>query len=293
MVDAFTDKPFTGNPAAVCLLGGEHLRYMNEATMQAIAAEMNLSETAFVSPEEGTTFKSGTRFNLRWFTPTCEVPLCGHATLATAAVLFFGKGNSNQRLEFKTLSGVLAASRNVDLIVLDFPLSHCTPEDPSLHLQKLIHLAVGDLPLQDIQYSTSTKKLLLRLADVVRRKSLEQLKPDTVAMLEAHSGWRVKGVIVTMKGEEGYDFFSRYFAPWVGIPEDPVTGAAHTVLADYWSRQLGKESMVARQCSSRGGEIHVTVEEAGRVSLAGKACIVMQGRLRISLPEMKTRTAVQ
>ena len=187
-------------------------------------------------------------------------------------------GNANEQLRFQTKSGLLRATRDGDNITLDFPLNPCTPEDPS-PLQELIKLTVGGLPLADVQYSASTGKLLLRLSDATSKSELEALNPDTPAMMGAHKG-KIKGVIVTVKGSGDYDFFSRYFAPWVGIPEDPVTGAAHTVLASYWSSELGKSEMLARQCSKRGGDVRVTVgREPGRVYLAGKAYIVMQGKL--------------
>ena len=281
-VDAFTDRPFGGNPAAVCIIRERHAGEMSEEKMQAIAAEMNLSETAFVSPDGDSTFEGGAHFKLRWFTPTCEVPLCGHATLATAAILFNELGNTNNLIDFKTLSGLLKASRSGEYITLDFPLAPCAPEDVT-PLQELLKHTIGDLPFSDIQYSSIREKLLVRLSNSVGRRKLEHLKPNTGGMLQApnQGTGKVKGVIVTVKGSDGYDFFSRYFAPWVGIPEDPVTGSAHTVLASYWSQQLGKKEMVAMQCSPRGGELRVTVGEAGRVYLAGKACIVVKGHLHV------------
>ena len=280
-VNAFTDKPYCGNPAAVCIVGEQHVSEMTEGKMQDIAAEMKLAETAFVSLVEGnSTFKDGTQFNLRWFTPKCEVPLCGHATLATASVIFSELGNPNDKLEFKTLGGVLVASRNGDFITLDFPEASSTPVEPA-RLQELLKHTVGDLPLADIEYSTVRQKMLVRLADSVGRGQLEQLSPDTGAMLQASNGGigRIKGVAVTVKGNEGYDFFSRYFGPWVGIPEDHVSAATHTLLANYWSRQLGKREMLARQCSPRGGDLKVTIGESGRVYVAGKACITVKGHL--------------
>jgi len=277
-VDAFTDRPFSGNPAAVCIVREQHVGKMDDAKMQAIAAEMNLSETAFLTPDGDSNFEDGSSFKLRWFTPQCEVSLCGHATLATAAAVFHALGNPNEQLRFQTKSGLLSASRDGDIITLDFPLNPCIPEEPS-PLQELIKLTVGGLPLADVQYSTPTGKLLLRLSDATSKSELEALNPDTSAMLGAHKG-KIKGVIVTVKGSGDYDFFSRYFGPWVGIPEDPVTGAAHTVLASYWSSELGKSEMLARQCSKRGGDVRVTVgRQPGRVYLAGKAYIVMKGKL--------------
>ena len=285
-VDAFTDRLFTGNPAAVCLVRSQLAEEVNEVKMQAIAAEMNISETAFVREEGGSTFESGTKFGLRWFTPTCEVPLCGHATMATSAVLFNAVGNPNNQLEFVSQSGVLKATKNDAYITLDFPLNPCAPEDLAPQ-QELIKQVVGDLPVSEVEFSPTTGKLLVRLANEVGRDELESFKPNTAGMLQVQQK-KVRGVIVTMAGKGAvhdptsgleYDFLSRYFAPWVGIPEDPVTGSAHTVLASYWSRQLGQVEMLARQCSSRGGFLRVTVGEGGRVFLAGKACIVLKGQL--------------
>ena len=289
-MDAFTDRPFSGNPAAVCLVRSQLAGQVDEARMQAIAAEMNISETAFVSEQRGGTFESGTKFSLRWFTPTCEVPLCGHATMATSAVLFNAVGNLNSQLEFVTQSGTLKAAKNGDYITLDFPLNPCVPEDTATQ-QDLIKQVVGDLPVSEVEFSPTTGKLLVRLSNEVGREELEGFKPNTAGMLQVQQK-KVRGVIVTMTGKGAvhdaasgleYDFLSRYFAPWVGIPEDPVTGSAHTVLASYWSRRLGKTEMLARQCSPRGGFLRVTVGEGegegGRVFLAGTACIVLQGKL--------------
>lgn len=279
-VDAFTDRPFSGNPAAVCIVREQHMGKMDDTKMQAIAAEMNLSETAFLTLDGASSMEEASHYKLRWFTPKCEIPLCGHGTLATAATIFRVLGNPNQQLQFQSRSGLLGAKRDGDYIVLDFPLNPCTAEDPA-PLDKLIKCTVGELPLADVQYSTGEGKLLLRLTDAVGQSELEKLSPDTTAMMEAHKG-KIRGVIVTVKGNGEYDFFSRYFAPWVGILEDPVTGSAHTVLASYWSKQLGNQEMLARQCSKRGGDVRVTVgKEPGRVYLAGKACIVMQGKLHL------------
>ena len=281
-VDAFTDKPFTGNPAAVCIVREQYAKEMTKEKMQTIAAEINLSETAFVTPEGDSTFENGTQFKLRWFTPKCEVPLCGHATLATAATIFTELGNPNQQLEFKAQGGVLKASRSGELISLNFPVAFCTPREAE-PIKELLQLTVGDLPIADIQYSSVREKMLIRLSDNVGRKELEQMKPDTGAMLQAplRGTAKVKGIAVTVKGSNGYDFFTRYFGPWVGIPEDHVSAATHTMLANYWSQQLGKTEMRARQCSPRGGILDLTVGEAGQVYVAGKSCIFLKGRLQL------------
>ena len=284
-VDAFSDKPFAGNPAAVCLVRRPTAARLDDDTMTKVASEMNLSETAFVSEmdqAEQAELEAGSEFLLRWFTPTCEVDLCGHATLATAAVLFHKLHNPHNELRFHSKSGVLKALRKGDEIVLDFPLNPCNPLPHTSHIEQLITAVTGSTPLEDIQYSPTTKKLLLRLPDHITRSDLENFHPDSQALLSApqQGEFPIKGVILTVKGLE-YDFLSRYFAPWVGIPEDPVTGAAHTVLASYWSGQLGKKQLLAQQCSVRGGDVGVEVGEGGRVRLSGKACIVMEGKLFI------------
>ena len=282
VVDSFSAKPFAGNPAAVCLIRRDLAERVNDVIMTKIAAEMNLSETAFVVEDGQSSFHSGSEFALRWFTPTVEVNLCGHATLATSAILFHRLGNPNSELRFRTKSGMLKAARsNEQEMTLDFPLNPCTRIEDTTHLEPLITSTLGHTPIHDVQYSPTTKKLLLRLSNNITRTELEDLKVDPQAMKSVpQSEPQVKGVIVTIKGREEYDFLSRYFAPWVGIPEDPVTGAAHTVLAAYWSQELGKKQMFARQCSARGGDVRVKVGET-RVYLSGNAYIVMEGRLKL------------
>ena len=283
-VDAFADEPFAGNPAAVCLVRRHAAERLGEEAMTKIAGEMNLSETAFVFEADADTLETGSEFRLRWFTPTCEVNLCGHATLATAAVIFQKLHNPHGELRFQTKSGVLKAEKRAEKIVLDFPLNHCDPLPSYKPILNIIVSVVGSLPFSDVQYSPTTKKLLLRLPDKLTRANLESFRPDPQGMVKAAQWdeYPIKGVIVTLKGSEKYDFFSRYFAPWVGIPEDPVTGSAHTVLASYWSQQLEKKQMLARQCSGRGGDVSVEVGPGeGRVRLSGKACIVLEGKLQI------------
>uniref|UniRef100_A0A0E9WSX2 Phenazine biosynthesis-like domain-containing protein n=1 Tax=Anguilla anguilla TaxID=7936 RepID=A0A0E9WSX2_ANGAN len=240
-VDAFTNQAFKGNPAAVCLLPN----VLRDELYQKIAAEMNLSETAFiVKLNSSDDFTSGSRFGLRWFTPMNEVTLCGHATLASAAVLFYHKKNQNAALVFETLSGELYARLHGDSIVMDFPLHKPVAQDPS-EVKDTVNATVRGLSVQDLCYSAKTKKLLIRLSDSCDRSVLTSLQPNASDLLRSDSTGRIKGVIVTVKGaptaQPGYDFFSRYFAPWYGIAEDPVTGSAHSVLAGYWSEKLGKE----------------------------------------------------
>nr|XP_028585252.1 phenazine biosynthesis-like domain-containing protein [Podarcis muralis] len=281
-VDAFTDQPFSGNPAAVCLLEDE----LEEGWHQKIATEMNLSETAFIRKLDPTDdFTRSSRFGLRWFTPAKEVPLCGHATLASAAVLFHNKKNVNSTLTFVTLSGELNARQAGDRIILDLPLYPTYPQDFQ-EVEKLVKAAVGDMNVQDVRYSPDTKKLLVCLSDAYGRSDLEKIKVNGQELLLAEKTGKVQGLIVTIKGDfhgkhESYDFFSRYFAPWVGILEDPVTGSAHTVLSSYWSQQLGKKEMCAFQCSARGGKLKILLRPDGRVDVSGQTVIVLKGFLTI------------
>lgn len=278
-VDAFSNLPFKGNPAAICPL----LFELQDELCQKIAAEMNLSETAFITRiNPADDFSSGSRFRLRWFSPTNEVPLCGHATLASAAVLFYKKKNVNSTLVFETLSGELYVRQKENSIVMDFPLNKPVPQGAN-EFKEVIKAAVGDHPVQEVCLCPTTKKLMVRLADTCDRSVLTSLTPIAATLLASDSTGRVRGVIVTMLGapeyQPGYDFYSRNFSPWNGIPEDPVTGSAHTVLAGYWSEKLGKKKMLAYQCSSRGGELQLEVRDDGRVDITGQAVTVLEGTL--------------
>ncbi|XP_008143669.2 phenazine biosynthesis-like domain-containing protein [Eptesicus fuscus] len=280
IADAFTAKAFRGNPAAVCLLENK----LDEDMHQNIAREMNLSETAFIRKLHPTdSFTQSSCFGLRWFTPASEVPLCGHATLASAAVLFHKIKNVNSTLTFVTLSGELKARKAEDGIILDLPLYPAHPQDFQ-EVKDLIKTAIGDTRVQDIRYSPDTRKLLVRLSDTYDRSFLENLKVSTQDLLQAENTGKVRGLILTLKGEPGgqtqaFDFYSRYFAPWVGVAEDPVTGSAHTVLSSYWSQELGKKDMRAFQCSRRGGELEISLRPDGRVDIRGGAAVVVEGTL--------------
>ena len=275
-VDAFTSVAFRGNPAAVCLLPMP----IADPLLQAIAAEMNLSETAFLLRTNHRRWRSGDTFSLRWFTPQTEVPLCGHATLATAAVLFEIIRVTATEVTFQTMSGDLPARKREDAIALDFPA------DPPVSC-KPPHGILGPLGLSEDMvvascYGARTHKLLLHLVD---RQLVSELSPDFQALLAAESMSAYRGLIVTAPGagDGDYDFLSRFFAPWIGINEDPVTGSAHTVLAPYWATQLGKSELRAYQASARGGELGVRLLGGGRVELLGHATMVFEGYL--SLPE--------
>ncbi|WP_435009608.1 PhzF family phenazine biosynthesis protein [Tundrisphaera lichenicola] len=254
-VDAFTDRPFAGNPAAVCVLPGP----VDPAWMQAVAAEMNLSETAFLVPEEG-------GFHLRWFTPTVEVDLCGHATLASAHVLWEdGHLAPGASAQFRTRSGLLIATREGDRITLDFPATPVERDaEPGPIAEALgVPVVAAGMTRFDV------------LAEVESEAVVRSMKPN-FGLLEAIPA---RGLIVTARADSpGFDFVSRFFAPSVGVREDPVTGSAHCALAPYWLGKLGRAEMVAYQASSRGGVVRVRIE-GDRVKLGGQAVTVLRGEL--------------
>jgi PhzF family phenazine biosynthesis protein len=260
-VDAFTDRRFTGNPAAVCVLPGP----ADERWMQDVAAEMNLSETAFVHP-----LKGESTFRLRWFTPVSEVDLCGHATLATAHVLWDeGHIAGHQEPHFQTLSGLLTARRGATGIELNFPSEPVSSEVSAQEEWTLLREAI---PAQIVFAGRNRFDLLVELGN---EEELKKIRPD-IRRLERIP---VRGVIVTSRGASGeYDFASRFFAPRVGVDEDPVCGSAHCCLGPYWQEKLGKSELSARQLSRRGGSINVRVE-GDRVALIGRAVTVMRGEL--------------
>ncbi|XP_064458776.1 phenazine biosynthesis-like domain-containing protein isoform X2 [Ornithodoros turicata] len=286
VVDAFTQVRFAGNAAAVVFLEDDNV--IDDDLKQKIAREMNLSETAFVSKlYREDDFASSSSFKLRWFTPSNEVPLCGHATLATSAAIFEAVGNDSSELHFESLSGPLSATRTTDgLIALNFPARGTEPV-AKLQYSDLIQAVVGDVPVSDVRYSPEERKLLVRLHDHCNRALLESLTPSIGRMLEVEPSGRVKGVTVTLRASAEndcgpYDFVSRYFAPWYGIPEDPVTGSAHTVLGPYWSDVLGKTNLFARQASTRGGQLFLSILEGGeRISIGGYSTIVVNGELHV------------
>lgn len=260
-VDAFADRPFEGNPAAVCPLP-VGAAWPEDAALQAIAAENNLSETAFFQRE-------GDAFRLRWFTPATEVALCGHATLATAWVMFNCLGVDQDQIDFDTASGRLVVTRAGDRLVMDFPANPPAPLDS----MPPVVAALGGKPEAALRATQGNGFLLLvyRSADEVRA-----LKPDFGGVAAHESG----GVIVTAPGVDGYDCMSRLFAPAKGIDEDPVTGSAHCVLAPYWSGRLGKRAIKARQVSARGGDVDCTLD-GDRVRLEGNAVLYMTGRIQV------------
>ncbi|HYW02459.1 MAG TPA: PhzF family phenazine biosynthesis protein [Gammaproteobacteria bacterium] len=253
-IDAFAARPFRGNPAAVCPLD----RWPGDELMQAIAAENNLSETAFLVPR-------GTDFGLRWFTPTREVDLCGHATLASAWVVLHRLQPGRDRVTFHTRSGALAVEAAADgLLRMDFPELAMQP----CEVPPGLSAALGCRPrevLAGMDY----------MAVLESERQVRELAPD----LRALAGLDRRGLIVTAPGERA-DFVSRFFAPGAGIDEDPVTGSAHCALAPFWAGRLGRAGLEGQQVSARGGTVLCTVG-SGRVTLAGRCAFFLQGEIRL------------
>jgi len=256
-VDAFTDRRFSGNPAAVCVLHEPR----DPGWMQDVAAEMNLAETASLHPEnEG--------YRLRWFTPTVEMPLCGHATLASAHVLWEERRlPAGRQARFHTQSGLLTADRRGDWIELDFP---ATPPAPAPAPPELAAALGGNVAPRWVGRSKFDY-----LVEVDSEATVRALTPDLTALQKIET----RGMIVTSRATtSGYDFVSRFFAPRAGVPEDPVTGSAHCALTPFWSERLQRTEMTAYQASPRGGVIRVRLA-GDRVMLAGQAVTVLRGEL--------------
>lgn len=255
-VDAFADKPFTGNPAAVCPLD----TWLPDDVMQQLGMENNLAETAFfVKNDDGT-------FHIRWFTPTVEVDLCGHATLASAYVIFNEFGYKDDLIRFQSKSGELRVTRNGEMITLDFPANFPGTVDAPKGL------------LEGLKVSSSKvfKGAWDYMVVLDSQEEIEKLDPDFITLSKVES----RGVIATAKGNET-DFVSRCFYPQSGIDEDPVTGSAHTITAAYWSKELGKTKLTARQLSQRGGNLLCEVK-GDRVLMSGKGVLYLKGEYFIS-----------
>jgi PhzF family phenazine biosynthesis protein len=252
-IDAFTSSPFAGNPAGVCPLE----TWLPDTTLQKIAAENNLSETAFFVP-------AGDHFDLRWFTPAIEVDLCGHATLASGYVLTHYLDYKGKVIQFDSKSGTLLVEHNDDILTLDFPSrpgeKRATPEALVKGLGKQPH---------EVYLARDYLAVFPSQADILA------IQPDQeqLALLEC------LGIIVTAPGE-GVDFVSRFFAPRAGIPEDPVTGSSHCTLIPYWAKRLGKTTLTARQLSARGGELFCSLN-GERVKIGGKAVTYLKGELEV------------
>ena len=255
-VDSFTNRPFAGNPAGVCILP----KAADESWMLKVAGEMNLAETAFLVPR-----RDG--YDLRWFTPTVEVDLCGHATLASAHVLWEeGHLQPSAQARFHTKSGLLTADRREPWIELNFPATPAKPAEAPPGLNEALGAKARFVGLSKFDY-------LVELEDEAAVRTLD---PDLGAIARVPA----RGVIATARADKGkYDFVSRFFAPQSGVPEDPVTGSAHCALAPYWSGKLGKKELMAYQASARGGELQLRLE-GDRVVLGGQAVTVLRCELQ-------------
>jgi PhzF family phenazine biosynthesis protein len=254
-VDAFTAEPFAGNPAAVCVLA----HAADKRWMQQVAREMNLSETAFL-------FRQDDAWSLRWFTPTVEVALCGHATLASAHVLWQdGHLPQDAQARFDTKSGRLTADRKGDWIEMDFPAEPAQPTAPPPSLLEALGVAARFVGKNRMDY----------LVEIESEAAVRALQPDFTRLRSLP----VRGVMVTARASgDGFDFVSRFFAPGAGVDEDPVTGSAHCCLAPYWGAKLGKTEMTGHQVSARGGVVRVR-DAGARVILGGQAVTVLRGEL--------------
>lgn len=254
-VDAFAPAPFTGNPAAVCVLA----EAADERWMQNVASEMNLAETAFLVP-------NGDGFHLRWFTPSVEVELCGHATLASAHVLWEENYlHPDQIARFETLSGVLTAKRNGSWIELDFPADQVQEASPPAGLLDALGINATYVGRSKFDY----------LIEVASEEILRGITPNFSQLNTIDT----RGIIVTSNANDsGYDFVSRFFGPRVGVNEDPVTGSAHCALTPYWSKKLGRDTLTGYQASKRGGLLRVQIQDE-RVLISGQAVTVMKGIL--------------
>lgn len=253
--DAFTEKVFSGNPAAVIPLN----HWLPDATMQQIAGENNLSETAFFVPDEN-------GFHLRWFTPIVEVDLCGHATLASAHILFNHLNYDQPEIRFQTQSGLLTVKRNGEWLTLNFPA------DPPVKVETppTMEAVLGILP------TVTLKGKIKYLALLPSQELVEECTPDFSQMKKLDA----QGVIITARGND-VDFVSRFFAPNAGIDEDPVTGSAHCLLVPYWSKKLGKNEFTARQVSARGGFLQCKLL-GDRVEMSGRAVTYLKGEIDIA-----------
>jgi PhzF family phenazine biosynthesis protein len=251
IVDAFTDKPYSGNPAAVAIVD----EFPSDEQCQRIASEINLSETAFIKP------LVDNKFHLRWFTPMVEVKLCGHGTLASAHILYQEGIVVDKPIEFNTLSGVLTVSKNGEYITLDFPLQEAGPSIDKENIEEIFEMSV-------IAVDKALDCIIVELAESEVRDL--KITPDKIMSIDC------RGVIVTARSTGKYDFISRYFAPRVGINEDPVTGSAHCKLAHYWQKKLNKNKFHAYQASKRGGELILEIR-GSRLLISGHAVTILRG----------------
>lgn len=269
-VDAFTEEVFKGNPAAVCIYDKE----LDEKAMQSIAMEMNLSETAFVTINNKD-IKKKNEYDIRWFTPTKEVPLCGHATLAASEILFSQLNIPYDEVVFNSKSGILKANKDIYGIRLDFPSDE--PSEVSGKDYNSLLEAMEITTYKNLILGKKTKKLVIH---VENPETVLEINPNYEKMKSLQIS-SIKGVGITAKSDENWDFISRYFNPWAGVNEDSVTGSVHTLLATYWSKLLNKRELKAFQASKRSGEIVLKLKENSRVDMIGKARVILKGEINI------------
>lgn len=263
IVDSFTDTPFKGNPAGVCVLK----KALSNELMLAIAKELGLSETAFVILLENR------QYAIRYFSPVMEIPLCGHATLASAKVLF-EKYSETTNIHFKNIQGLdLLIKKHGELIEMEFPVYDTVP-------QKAPNELLRALGINEISNSEFNKETNILLLEIESSEVLEKLTPDFERLKHSHDS--INGVLVTaLSNRKGFDFESRYFWPWSGTNEDPVTGGTHTFLTKYWSTRLHKKQMKSYQCSERSGFMEVELINDGKLTIKSEAQIIFKGELRL------------
>ncbi len=263
IVDSFTDEPFKGNPAGVCLIETE----LESNLMLLVAKELGLSETAFITQKEVD------RFSIRFFSPVMEIPLCGHATLASSKVVF-ERNPGLKQVSFTNIQGIdLEIKKTEREIVMKFPLYSTQKSEAP---QPLLN-ALGITTVENVEYNTETNILLIEIDDSGKLRSLQ---PDFESLKKSHDS--INGVLVTSKSsEDNIDFESRYFWPWSGTNEDPVTGGTHTFLAPYWSKRLHMEKMTSFQCSERTGQMRVEILDENWFYIKSTARIVFEGNLRL------------
>ncbi|MEM9076853.1 MAG: PhzF family phenazine biosynthesis protein [Bacteroidota bacterium] len=263
IVDSFTDQPFKGNPAGVCIVREE----LSNSEMLSIAKELGLSETAFIGE-----INENNAYPIRFFSPVMEIPLCGHATLASSKVLF--ERNGQNSIDFVNIQNLrLPVERKGEFIKMGFPIYHTISKEVPFELLK----ALGINEVNNSVYNLETKIVLL---EIQSSKLLKNLKPDFEKLKKSHS--EINGVLVTALSKKAeYDFESRYFWPWSGTNEDPVTGGTHTFLAKYWGDRLNKKKMGSFQCSERTGFMEVELINEHKMTIKGKAQIVLKGELKI------------
>lgn len=265
IIDAFTDQAFKGNPAGVCLIDNN----ISPSLMQSIAYELNLSETAFLIPDE----HDKDKFKIRYFSPAVEVPFCGHATLASSKLVLEKLNREN--VEFVTNNNLHINVKKIgNEILMKFPLFNTINYKPNKDLYNALGI---DTPL-DLRYSVDMEMIIIQISDVT---FLKELKPDIARLKSTVAS--INAVVVTAKSEDNkYDFYSRCFAPWIGIDEDPVTGASHSILAKYWSDILDKIELTAFQCSKRGGFMKLKITGPSEIEVTSNAMIVFEGSLIIN-----------